>query len=277
MSLKGAEMKLRKNLGVERYHPQHKYFFRVQATDPVLHQLIGDTKDTKRVTRELCQLLHHAHTYNVNRCLLIVGSHNNLMYVVEVLFPSQLLRSYAAVMDTMYEKYFSFLYHATLDEDSFPRQKIETVLAIHNQGKKKGDRVEWHAFHLHFMLWRSLNVTVDPHAIKFPLPPMDMFIPAQNVDWNLAKGPSDTLTKLFDDSEESITIRTPQTVAVARLFSVTATAFHCYIQIVKAKDNIPFYQTINNYRSVTNNQLSFKKSIGHLLTFLGTGLELIWK
>ena len=75
----------------------------------------------------------------------------------------------------------------------------------------------------------------DGRAIRFTLPPIEMFIPSQNTEWNLSKGPSDTLTKLFDDSEESITIRSPQTVAVGRFLSVLAAAFHQCLQTTQAK------------------------------------------
>ena len=178
-------------------------------------------------------------------------------------------------MKTMYDNYFEFLYRAAFDSDSFPVEKVKRALAVFNEGKKKGNQVEWHAFHLHLMLWRELNVCIDVHAVKFPLPPMDMFIPSQNVEWNLSKGPSDTLTKLFDDSEENITIRTPQTIAVARFLSVSATAFHRSLQITNAREDVEFYQTLDNYRRAANNRSTFKKSLGKLAGFLRTEMESI--
>ena len=66
-----------------------------------------------------------------------------------------------------------------------------------------------------YCLWRALNVQVDDHAIHFPIPPCDMLIPCQNTEWNLAKGPLATLTKLFAECEENITVRSLQTIAVA--------------------------------------------------------------
>ena len=269
-STEGARHQLKKLLGGERYHPQRKYYFKMCATDPTLHQLLFDPRNTKRVCRELFQLLHHVYSYNVDHCLLIVGTHNDLLYAVEVKFPSDLLQCYGTLMDALYERHFSFLYQRTVSEDSFPVEKVKMALDIHNQGKQKGDQIDWYAFHTNYMLWRGLNVSIDVHAIKFPLPPMDMFIPCQNVEWNFSKGPSNTLTKLFDDSEENITIRCPQTLATARFLSVSAAAFHRSVQMIKSKDDIDFYQSIDNYRKAANSRSSYKKSLGQLANFLKT-------
>ena len=127
--------------------------------------------------------------------------------------------------------------------------------------EKKGNQVTWHAFHTNYLLWRSLNVDPDTNAIKFPLPPCDGFIPCQNAEWNLSKGPSDTLTKLFDDCVEAITVQTPQTIAMARFISVLFMAFHCSLQIVNAKEDLRKYKTLENFRRTANNCSSFKSSI----------------
>ena len=263
-----ARDRLVEYLGAESYSPQQQYWFEIDATDPKLLRLLQDDEDKKRGGRELYQLLHHTYTYGAKSCLLIVGTNTKMVYVVEVKFSSTLLRSYKKTLLLLYERYYSFLYSTTFNKRTFPTKKVKAALEKMNEGKVKGDRVTWHAFHTNYLLWRSLNVDVDSRAIRFPLPPIDGFIPCQNAEWNLSKGPSDTLTKLFDDCEEAITVRTPQTVAVARFISVLFTAFHRSLQIVDSKEDLAKYKTLENFRRAANNRTSFKSSILQLAKFL---------
>lgn len=274
-SIDSARDRLKDYLGVENYSPQQTYFFRLNATDPELMGLVGDDKDVKRAGRELYQLLHHTYTYSSQTCLLIVGTHTRVLYVIEVHFPPTLLSSYEQVVTVLFNRYFAFLYNKNFNENTFPVAKVQKALEKMNEGKKKGDKVTWHAFHTNYQLWRSLNVQLDGRAIKFPLPPMDGFIPCQNAEWNLSKGPSDTLTKLFDDCEEAITVRTSQTVAVARFISVLFTAFYRSVQIVDSKDDLSKYKTLENFRRAANNRTSFKSSILQLAQFLWNDKEAI--
>ena len=221
------------------------------------------------------QMLHHAYTYRVDRCLLLVGGGNTLMYAVEIQFPQPILDSYNEVLSILFTKYYNFLYQGSFTEESFPCDRVQQALDLHNQGRKQGDQVTWHAFLTNYRLWRALNVEPDGRSIRFPLPPVNRFIPSQNTEWNLSKHPSDTLTKLFDDCEESITIRSPQTVAVARYLSVLATAFHRCLQTLGSKEDLESYLTLDNFRAAANNRGSFKSSLVQLSTFVWTELEAI--
>ena len=245
----------------------------INGDNPALQELINDANDPKRSTQELYQLIHHAYTYGADKCILVVGSNRKLMYVVEVSFPPSLLSAYDSVVRSMYEQYFAFFYDVTLEESSFPANKIKLALEQKNAGKKKGDQVSYHAFLTNYMLWRSLNVTPDVRSIKFPLPPMDRFLPCQNAEWNLSKGPSDTLTKLFDECEEHIPIRTAQTVAVARFLAVSMAAFHRSHQIMTSKRDVMSYKTLDGFRRAANNRASFKESLQQLSDFINHELE----
>ena len=270
-----AKEQLKDYLGVQKYHPSSKYYIRLRADDPSLHSLIGDVKNKKRSTLEMYQMLHHAYMYGVDSCMLLVGTDKSLLYVVEVNFPSSTIEAYHESLDTLFFKYYNFLYQSTFEESSFPCDRIQQALDLHNEGRKEGSQVTWHAFLTNYRLWRALNVEPDGRSIKFPLPPINRFIPSQNTEWNLSKHPSDTLTRLFDDCEESITIRSPQTVAVARYLSVLATAFHRSLQILGAKESLESYQTLDNFRAAANNRGSFKSSLMQLSTFVWAELEAV--
>ena len=69
----------------------------------------------------------------------------------------------------------------------------------------------------------------------------------QKAKWNLAKGPSNTLIKLFNFCEEAVTIQVPQTIAIAHLFAVSASMFHQINQIFNAKDDVGMYKTIGHF------------------------------
>ena len=103
--------------------------------------------------------------------------------------------------------------------NDFPQEKIEEALAIHNVKRKKKNIVDLHSFMTNFKLWRCLNVKVTK-GIRFLLPPMTMIIPFLNTFWNVTKGLSDTMTRLLDTCKENLGIRSPQSVAVARLIAL---------------------------------------------------------
>ena len=237
-------------MGAEIYNPQECFFFQLDAEDEQLRQLLTDDSNSSCSKGELTQLIHHAYTYGANKTVLLVGSNNILMYCVVIKFSTTLLQSYDCIVSMMYDKYFSFLYAPELKPSTFPKEKVEMALGAHSDGEKKSDMVSWHSFITNYHLWQAINIKPDRRAIQFPLPPMDRFLPCQNAEWNLSKGPSDTLTSLFDDCKENISIRDAQTVAVARLLSVSCAAFHCCMQILNAKEDLSFYQTLDNFRKL---------------------------
>jgi hypothetical protein len=81
------------------------------------------------------------------------------------------------------------------------------------------------------------------------------------------KGPSDTTTKLMDNVEEALGIRTPRTVATARLLSVGSVAFHRSNQMLSAKPSEE-YATLFDYWHAANNCFSMSGSLAKLLQYL---------
>ena len=244
-----ARRRLKKVLGADRYFSHLTYYLRMKADDSKLQHLIGDNKKKPRFTSKTYQMLHHAYVYGVEQCLFLVGSKTKLLYVIEVEFPQPLLEAYGHVTNKLFTWYYSFLY-GTYEKDSFPKKKVQEALEQVNLGRKKVDQVLWHSFTMNYRLWRALNVG---SLVRFPLPPCDRFLPCQNADWNLAKGPSNTLTKLFDDCKESVTICSPQTIAVSRLLVVSASAFHLCLQTLGTKELTKSYKPVNNYQKAASN------------------------
>ena len=116
-----AKRHLKKFLRAENFHSRTKYYFCMTATNPNLGELIGDNSDKKHMIKEL---------YQSKKCLLIIGSKKNFMYVIEVTFPDNLLGSYDTVIKKMYSKYYSFFYESTFEKDSFSVDMVICALEI---------------------------------------------------------------------------------------------------------------------------------------------------
>ena len=253
---------LRTCVGLDDWEEDKPYMFSMAATDSRFAKLIGSKLDPNRKKRELFQLLHHAYVYNVNKVLLIVGSNRNFLFAVEVEFNDDLLSAYDMLIELFYKKWFHIFFVNNLAD--LPIEQIESALKIRNATKAAKDVVDRHSFITNYKLWRSLNVKI-PSGISFPLPPMAMVIPFINAFWNSTKGPSDTMTRLLDSCEENLGIRTPQSVAVARLFNLMAVAFHRSVQVATSKDD---YNSIESFRNAASHRYTFQKSMATIVHLL---------
>ena len=250
---------------------QHKVFIQLDSTRDAstLHQLLLDQSRTSgkdRHMRECIQLLHHVFVYGATAGLLLIGNNVRLIYAIEVSFSDDLLMAYNQVTKFIFEKYFHFFYESSLDD--FPVEKIEVSLELRNESKQKKNEIDMHSFWCNYQLWRALNVNVNEAIIRFPLPPCSRIIPIQCSWWNSTKGPSDTTTKLLDNCEEQLGVRTPQTIAVARLLGIAGVVFHRCNQILSGRD-CSSYPSANAYRGAANKRAPFWKSLVTLCEFIG--------
>ena len=221
----------------------------------------------------MMQLLHHVFVYGSDQALMLIGKHNKFVVGILVSFPSELIDAYASMMHMFYEKWFKIFF--VDDLSSFPQDKISEALEIRNAQKKKKDVVDLHSFMTNYKLWRCLNVTVTT-GIRFPLPPMTMIIPYLNAFWNVTKGPSDTMTKLLDTCEENLGIRSPQSVAVARLIALQGVAFHRCSQFITGK-HPSYYESLGSYQDAANHRASFQKNVSNIIHLLQEDLDSINK
>ena len=97
-------------------------------------------------------------------------------------------------------------------------------------------------------LWRVLNIDITnkdrrirtSRTIRYPLPPTVTINPLSFAMWDSLKGGGDTITKLIDNVQERIGIRSDNTTATARLLMYFAIAFHRGNQWCHAKEDLRF-------------------------------------
>ena len=81
----------------------------------------------------------------------------------------------------------------------------------------------------------------------------------------LVIGPSDTTTKLVDNVEEHIGIRSPRTIAASRDFSILAVGYHRSNQMLSAIKNLPRCSSLYRFRHAANERYSMTKSLLRLI------------
>jgi hypothetical protein len=79
--------------------------------------------------------------------------------------------------------------------------------------------------------------------------------------WNALKGGGDTATKLMDNCQERVGIRTETTMASARLLLYFGIVFHQVNQWCYAKQDLDFYPTIAHARDANNKRATFADSL----------------
>lgn len=260
-TLNEAKDRIEGLVGAELYNPRAKYLVDLSSDEDLLQVLLHDDGYEKREKSESFQLLHGVYVTGATQGLLLVGSNNALMYGLRVSFRQDLLEAYEKVIDYIYETLAKPFFESSV-EDLKANEDIPRVL-------ESIEYMDTHSFWTTYMLWRRLNVdgSVRANSIKFPLPPCARCIPFQNACWNVFKKPSDTTTKLLDNVEEKLGIRTPRTIATARLLSVGSVAFHRSNQILSAKAP-DMYSTLFHYRHAANNRFSMGSSLGVLIGFI---------
>jgi hypothetical protein len=191
--------------------------------------------------------------------------------------PSAIRNAFGEVVQFAYSQGINKFYRAKIDSGLV--EKVKKV--IEGSSKLQKRNLDIDAFNLYYLLWRTLNIESNQFTLfrkqlnlRFPLLPCSKIIPYQNAVWNMAKGPSDTTTKLIDSRSEQLGVRTPQSVAVARMFLVLAVNFHRSIQLMTAKD-LGKYVTLQHYRANASHRQSFKKSLELLVRFAKEEIGLV--
>ena len=251
-----------------------KFFFEISSDESSkLHNLLGKEgiSNKNRYQSECIQLLHHVYVYSASSGLFIIGNNEKLLFGAEVSFSPELLSAYSRLVNYIYTEHFEFFYANTLND--FPEEKVEKALKLRNEKKKKNGSIDMHSFWTNYRLWRALNVNVDDSLIKFPLPPCSRLIPIQHSWWNATKGPSDTTTKLMDNCEEHLGIRSPHTIATARMLGIGGVAFHRLHQILGTKRESSAYGGVDIFRRAANKRSPFWQSLVVLCQFFNAEVE----
>jgi len=85
-------------------------------------------------------------------------------------------------------------------------------------------------------------------------------------------GPSDTTTKLLDNCEEHVTVRTPRTIVTARLLAVGTVTFHRSHQMLSSKHPSK-YQSLYHYRNAANQRSSMASNLARVIRFTASELK----
>lgn len=256
-----AKDRVEEEVGAELYDERKKYLLSVTSRDGLLRTLLSDESNPTRQRNEAFQLLHGAFVSSAKRGMFLIGSRDRLLYAINVAFEEELLESFNTVMDYIYENFFKCFYEESIDQLNENQTIAEAISYL--------PQIDGHSFWTNVMLWRSLNVDVNPNNTPFPLLPCSRLLPIQQAYWNVLKGPSDTTTKLLDMIEENIGVRTPRTIATGQLLSVGAVAFHRSNQMLSAKKDLSKgYTTLYSYRHAANSRFGMANSVERLIKLI---------
>jgi len=123
-------------------------------------------------------------------------------------------------------------------------------------------------------LWRKLNIDISRRnrikrsQIPTPLPPTVTINPLTHTIWNSFKGGGDTITKLIDNVQERLGIRSDSNAASARLLVYFAIAFHRGNQWCHAKEDLTFYPTLAHARHANNERAAMHDMLQAASTML---------
>ena len=128
-----------------------------EACEVKCYKLKDDDKHLLGIVPEshdLFQVLHHAYTYETNRCYYAVCSHVSLLYLIQINFSNSLLDACQSITDWLYDQVYSQFY---VPGPEVPAMSPDLVTAL------KDDRFSHlkmsdHAFQCYLGLWRAINI-----------------------------------------------------------------------------------------------------------------------
>ena len=113
----------------------------------------------------LFQTIHQASVLKTKQSLFVIGSKRKLKLVIHSTFPSELIKAYEEIVDSIYDTSLKQFYDPSgLSEETL--SKVERCLESKAMSRAKMDL---HSFNINYSIWRALNVEVQG-GIKFPLP-----------------------------------------------------------------------------------------------------------
>lgn len=244
------------NIGFNTYQEKKAYFRTVSAAEA---KLWVPNKDW------LFQALHQAATFKSNRSMLVVGSERQLLLGMLLDYPDALIQDFLSVVDWIYETSLHVFYDPTGLNNEETKAKIKD--ALESKSLKRA-AVDMASFETTYSIWHRLNVTVQAD-VHFPLPKCSRIIPYPNSNWNATKSPSDTTTKLIDSCDEKLGVRTPQTLAVARMMQLKQHQYFRAMQMLSSKEDLTeFYHSVRHYRDAASHRLTFAASFEQSKGFL---------
>jgi len=193
-------------------------------------------------------------------CFYLISSHKELLYNLRIDFPNDLMESYANIMLWLIDETLAPFWDNSEDVPYL----WPLVKNAFKSDKLKSLNISEHAFQCYFGLWREINVKCSVH---YPLPPIARIIPLIVSIWNSVKGGGDTLTRLDNNCQERLGIRTMVTIASSRILLNLGLVFHRCIQMVSSKDP-DYYPTLYHCRNAASKRFTTKDSLKVLYNIL---------
>ena len=119
------------------------------------------------------------------------------------------------------------------------------------------------SFKYHLSIWCELNIDTTHTEVGkvkqftdyvFPLPEIARIVVLSVPLWNALKSGGDSLTKLLDNHQERVGIRSVNNMACA-------ITFHSVNQWWNAKEDLEFYPTLAHVRHANNERAAFMDSM----------------
>ena len=201
---------IRRLLGQDRTPRQRqRKYFGISVDNPLFPRFLDNT-------HKAVQVVHHAHTYNLDTILLLVGNNaGEVIYGLFVSVPESIRAAYGRVCDDIY---FNTLQWAYESDVVLPSKSIlEAILkaiVINNAP------VDFSSFEMELALWKDIK------TMPKPIPRLDRIIPLVFALWNGLKGGSDATTNLIWMCQYDIPTKENQSNAVARILSLSAVHVH---------------------------------------------------
>ena len=193
---------------------------------------------------ELIQILHHAFVYNLSLMLLLIGdSKGTIIRGVWVSFEPPIFEAYRGFIEKCYNESLKWAYENENDEQEHPSlDQVRSALPSF---------IDFDSFQDYFNLWSCAT-----NSSLLPIPPTEYIIPYHFSLWNKFKGGSDTLTKLFWNSNHYVPSDSPAAYAISRLIRLIATILYRCEAIMTSKENLSNYPSLVHWRNANNKRQS---------------------
>ncbi|CAB9497204.1 unknown protein [Seminavis robusta] len=242
---------IRRLLGQDRTPRQRRVkYFEVDASSAEYATMVGNK-------HEAVQVLHHAFVYGFDCILLLVGDTcGEVMYGVFITVSAALREAYGHVLSDIYNNTLSWIH----DRNEETKPIDEQLKAVLDQIVVNAAAIDNHSFRMDLALWRDVDRNIDK-----PIPRLARVIPLVFSFWNAIKGGSDATTNLLWHCNYSVPSKENQSIAVARMLSLSAVHVHRLLQLSTAKEDLSFYPSLKRYRDSASERRPFKKSLNMMI------------
>ena len=204
--------------------------------------------DQIRKLSERCQILHHAHVFDLEKIVFLVGDKNaNILHGNIVVFSNEVRKAYGEVFDDMYKMSLAWAYDPCLED-----YRDGNVTEIASRIPEIGGKNEFQSV---FHLWKHLSTQQ-----ALPLTPLKRLIPAIHASWNALKSGSDMTTKII----EAHRVMHPHTNCNSRTSSRTFTnsfaAIHRYKHILGCHSP-GIYKSLRHLKNAASQRQPFSQTL----------------